>query len=84
MSIVSDLLEFAKVRELEKIRNPRVVQTIKQEQVPLDNNAIAQQASAKKSAPALNGFLSKIPGGRNAVFAVGGLLLAGIIYKKVF
>ena len=84
MSVVSDLLEFAKVRELEKIRNPRVVQTIKQEQVPLDNNALAQRASAEKSAPALTGILNKFPGGRNAALVVGGLLMAGVIYKKAF
>jgi len=83
MSTISDLLEFAKVRELEKIRNPRVVQTIKQDQVPLDNNALAQQASEKNATPSITGFMDKFPGGRNAVFAVGGLLLAGVIYKKV-
>ena len=83
MSIISELMQAAKEVEIAKAQNPRLVQTIKQDSVSVDNNVQAQRATAANAAPMPGSFINSIPGGKNTLFIVGGLLFAGFVAKKV-
>jgi len=85
MSFLDDALSSWKDVKVAQAKQPRLVQTLEQKQVETRQN-IGQVSSVPNAARApaapIGGFMSMIPGGRNTLLAVAGLLAVGLIVKK--
>jgi len=84
MSVLDDLIAAARDVKIAKAQNPRAVQSVQQRQVEARHNAgVVQNEQPRPATTAATNFMSKIPGGKTTLFALGGLLAAGFVVKKV-